>query len=76
MAEHCEQGLDARCSYGSSNATASEDDGGSGVYPSHGELDMHKKMLLRILSMNRVTALAVQLMQEWRSAMQEFANIS
>jgi hypothetical protein len=38
-----EQGLDALCSYGSSNATASEDDGGSGVDPSHGEFDMQKK---------------------------------
>jgi hypothetical protein len=39
------EGLDALRSYGNSdsNATASEDDGGSGVYPSHGELDMHKK---------------------------------
>jgi hypothetical protein len=37
-------GLDALRSYGSdSNATSSEDDGGSGFHPSHGELDMHKK---------------------------------
>ena len=41
-----EQGLDALCSDGSRgcrDATASEDDGGSGFFPSHGELDMHKK---------------------------------
>jgi hypothetical protein len=38
-----EQGLDALCSDGSRNATASDDDGGSGFYPSHGGPDMHKK---------------------------------
>jgi hypothetical protein len=36
-------GLDALCSYGSSDSNATENDGESGVYPSHGELDMHKK---------------------------------
>ncbi len=38
------EGLDALRSYGSDiNATASEDDCGSGFHPSHGQLDMHKK---------------------------------
>jgi hypothetical protein len=36
-------GLDAHRSYGSSDGNATENDGESGVYPSHGELDMHKK---------------------------------
>ena len=37
------EGLDALRSHGSDrNATDSEDDGGSGVHPSHGQLDMDK----------------------------------
>ncbi len=37
------EGLHALGSYGSSDSNATDDNGGSGGYPSQGEVDMHKK---------------------------------
>ena len=55
MAQSAE-GLQALLSHGSGDSNATDDDGGSGGYPSQ---DMHKNMTLRVLSMIRVTAFAV-----------------
>ena len=38
------EGLHALISHGSSDSNATDDDGGSGGHPSHGELDMHKNI--------------------------------
>jgi hypothetical protein len=58
MAQSAE-GLQALFSHESGDSNATDDDGGSGGYPSQGDVDMHKKMTLRVLAMIRVTTLAV-----------------
>jgi hypothetical protein len=58
MAQSAE-GLQALCSYGSSDSYATDDNGDSGVFPSQGDVDMHKKLTSRVLTMIIMTALAV-----------------
>jgi hypothetical protein len=69
-------GLDT---YDSEDGNATDDDGEANFTPSQGDFDrkfdmQKKKLTLQVLTMIRVTALAIKWRQEWHSATHEFAG--